>query len=212
MSMVSLSKLKTGLNACQTGSRELEKSGCTLAKMNLHEHLAHIQQLDDDSLMHSLKRFVASSNHLTALVLAHLAEVDARGAYRLWACDTLTAYCVYELRLSEDEAQRRCRAARIARQFPVLFEMLADASNHLTGILLLAPYLTVENHRELLARARYRRKREIERLVAELDPASDVRAVVEPLRHSHHRTPVRARGTWGALVEGATGGAAFGPR
>ncbi len=34
---------------------------------------------------------------------------------------------IYELRLSEDEAQRRCRAARVARQFPILFEMLADA-------------------------------------------------------------------------------------
>src|SRR5262245_24132562 len=153
--------------------------------MSLHERIEQIHQLDDDTLLRSLKRFVGSSNHLTALVLAHLAEVDARGAYRSWACDTLATYCVYELRLSEDEAQRRCRAARIARQFPLLFDMLADASIHLTGILLLAPYLTVENHRDLLARASYRRKREIERLVAELDPASDVPAVVEPLRPSH---------------------------
>jgi len=121
-------------------------------------------------------------------VLAHLAEVDARGAYRKWACDTLMTYCVYELRLSEDEAQRRCRAARVARQFPVLFEMLADASIHLTGILLLAPYLTVENHRALLARARYRRKREIERLVAEIAPSVDVPSTVEPLGPCRERT------------------------
>jgi hypothetical protein len=113
---------------------------------------------------------------------------------------------VAELRLSEDEAQRRCRAARVARQFPVLFETLADASIHLTGILLLAPYLTVENHRELLARARYRRKREIERLVAEIAPSIDVPAIVEPLGPCRDRTPVRARAQWGALSEGAMGG------
>jgi len=149
--------------------------------MDLQSHIQQIQGLDDDSLLRSLKRHVGSSNRLNALVLAHLAEVDARGAYRQWACDTLAAYCVYELRLSEDEAQRRCRAARVARQFPVLFEMLADASIHLTGIVLLAPYLTPENHREVLARARYRRKREIELLVAELAPARDVPALIEPL-------------------------------
>src|SRR5687767_8549251 len=149
--------------------------------MDLQTQLRGIFELDDESLLRSLKRHVGSANRLNALVLAHLAEVDARGAYRHWACETLTAYCVYELRFSEDEAQRRCRAARVARQFPVLFEMLAEASIHLTGILLLAPYLTEQNHVEICARARYRRKSEIERLVAELAPSRDVPAVVEPL-------------------------------
>ena len=161
-----------------------------------------MHRLDDDSLLRSLKRHVGSSNRLNALVLAHLAEVDARGAYRQWACDTLAAYCVYELRLSEDEAQRRCRAARVARQFPVLFEMLADASIHLTGIVLLAPYLTPENHREVLARARYRRKREIELLVAELAPARDVPALIEPLSA---RVGAPQRGGWAAFAESRAG-------
>lgn len=75
--------------------------------MDLSEHLDHIHGLDDDALLHSLKRFVASSNHLTALVLAHLAEVDARGAYRKWACDTLMTYCVYELRPEFSAPARR---------------------------------------------------------------------------------------------------------
>ncbi len=108
--------------------------------MTLEQDLEHLRNFDNDSLFRSLKRHVGSSNRLNALVLAHFAEVDARGAYRDWACDTLAAYCIYELRLSEDEAQRRCRAARVEREFPVLFSMLADASIHLTAILLLAPY------------------------------------------------------------------------
>ena len=170
--------------------------------MDLRTHLRQLQALDDEGLLSSLKRHVASSNRLNALVLAHLAEVDARGAYRQWACDTLAAYCVYELRLSEDEAQRRCRAARVARQFPVVFEMLAGASIHLTGIVLLAPYLTPENHRELLARARYRRKREIELLVAELAPARDVPALIEPLAAAPARPP---RSDWAALAESNAG-------
>src|SRR5688572_32075862 len=111
-------------------------------------------------LLTSLKRLTGTSNELTAQLLAHLAEVEARGIHRNMACATLCSYCVYELRMSEDEAQRRCRAARLCRQFPVLFEMLADGSIHLTGILMLGPHLTEENHREVLARARYRRKGE----------------------------------------------------
>jgi len=111
---------------------------------------------------------------------------------------------VYELRLSEDEAQRRCRAARVARQFPVLFEMLADASIHLTGIVLLAPYLTPENHREVLARARYRRKREIDLLVAELAPAREVPTLIEPLAAGLGvRAPLR--GGWAAFAESQAG-------
>jgi hypothetical protein len=170
--------------------------------MQIMDAQYQLGDLSDDALLTNLKRFVAGSNQLTAIVLAHLAEVDARGAYRLWACPSLQAYCEYELRLSEDEAQRRCRAARVARQFPVLFEMLAEGSIHLTGILLLAPCLTVENHTQLLACARYRRKREIERLVAEVAPRPDVPARIEPLGlGSVPGACSGSPGTWSAWAE-----------
>ena len=91
--------------------------------------------------------------------------------------------------MSEDEAQRRCRAARLARQFPILLEMLAEASLHLTGILLLGPHLTDENCAQLLARARFRTKREIERLVAELAPCPDVPSRILPLHRAGAHDP-----------------------
>ena len=141
-----------------------------------------LDQIADDVLLTSLKRLTGTSNELTAQLLAHLAEVEARGIHRNMACASLYTYCVYELRLSEDEAQRRCRAARACRQFPQLLAMLAEASIHLTGILLLAPHLTDDNHAELLARARFRTKREIEKLVAEVAPRDDAPARIEPLR------------------------------
>jgi len=128
-----------------------------------------------------VKRLAGRTNTLLAELLAHLAEVEARGIHRERACASLYTYCVYELRMSEDEAQRRCRAARLARQFPALLSMLAEASIHLTGILLIGPHLTPENHEQWLARVRFRTKREIERLVAELAPAPDAPARIEPL-------------------------------
>jgi hypothetical protein len=47
---------------------------------------------------------------------------------------------------------------------------------------MLGPHLTEENHREVLARAKHRSKREIARLVRMLDPLPYVPAVVEPLK------------------------------
>ncbi len=164
-----------------------------------------LTEVSEEALLVNLKRCVGSENEITALVLAHLAEIDARGAYRQSACATLVSYCVYELRLSEDEAQRRCRAARVARQFPILFEMLADASIHLTGIVLLAPHLTQENHAELLARARYRTKRELEKLLAQVAPRADVPNVIEPLGPANDGFRRPAPSTYSSMVYGVAG-------
>lgn len=155
-----------------------------------------LAQLTDASLHSELKRLVGSTNTLTAQLLAHLAEVEARGIHRERACSSLYTYCVYELRMSEDEAQRRCRAARLARQFPILLDLVAEASLHLTGLLLIGPHLTEENHTELLARARFRTKREIERLIAEIAPCAELPSVVEPLYRAGAvgaRTPASTR-------------------
>ena len=65
-----------------------------------------LAQLTDASLHSETKRLVGSSNTLTAQLLAHLGEVEARGIHRERACSSLYTYCVYELRMSEDEAKR----------------------------------------------------------------------------------------------------------
>jgi 5-methylcytosine-specific restriction endonuclease McrA len=146
----------------------------------IHERY-RLNHLLDEALHANAKALAGRHNALTAELLAHLAEVEARGIHRERACSSLYTYCVYELRFSEDEAQRRAQAARAARKFPLLFEMLADGAIHMTGLLLLAPHLTADNQADLLARARFRTKREIERLVAEFAPRPDVPAKVEPL-------------------------------
>jgi 5-methylcytosine-specific restriction endonuclease McrA len=172
-----------------------------------------LSELSDDVLHCEVKRLAGRANTLLAELLAHLGEVEARGIHRERACSSLYAYCVYELRMSEDEAQRRCRAARLARQFPRLLAMLAEASLHLTGILLIGPHLTLENHQQLLGRVRFRTKREIERFVAELAPAPDAPARIEPLHDalpdSDPRVdavaPARTRTTWAAYVRALAG-------
>jgi hypothetical protein len=77
------------------------------------------------------------------------------------------AYCVGELRLSEDAAYKRIQAARAGRQFPALFVAVSEGRLHLAAACLLAPHLTSENVDELIERATHRRKSEVETLVAE---------------------------------------------
>jgi hypothetical protein len=89
------------------------------------------------------------------------------------------AYCVQELHLSEDAAYKRIQAARVARQFPVIFEAVADGKLHLTGVLLLSPCLTAENAESLLDAAAYKTKAEIEHLLAGRFPRPELPARIE---------------------------------
>ena len=161
-------------------------------------------ELSDDALLAGTRRLVAAANYTLAALLAHLAEVEARGIHRMRACSSLYTYCIYELRMSEDAAFRRAKAARLCRSFPALYECVAAGELHLTGLLMIGPHLTEENCGEVLARARFRTKREIAKLVRELDPLPDVPARVEPLGPSLGVATPRAP-TWSEYV------AAFNP-
>ncbi len=151
------------------------------------------EHLSDEDLHASVRTWVGRSNVALAALLAHLGEVESRGIYRNKACASLHIYCVYVLRLSEDEAYRRAKAARFVKKFPALVDAVQSGELHLTGLLLLGPHLTDANLRDVLARAKHRTKREIEKLVRQLDPLPDVPARVEPLGP---RPAGQCRNTW----------------
>jgi 5-methylcytosine-specific restriction endonuclease McrA len=141
--------------------------------------------LSDAELLANTRGLIGRSNQLLAALLAHLGEVEARCLHRTRACSSLFAYCVYELRLSEDEAVRRVTAARLVRKFPDLLDAIAAGELHLTGLLLLGPHLTRENFGDVMARAKHRSKKEIAKLVRVLDPLPDVPARIEALGPVH---------------------------
>jgi hypothetical protein len=91
------------------------------------------------------------------------------------------AYCVHELRLSEDSALKRIQAARTARRYPAIFDALAEGKLHLSAVVLLAPYLNTANADSLLAAATYKSKAEVEQLLAERFPGSESLALMEAL-------------------------------
>ena len=125
--------------------------------------LAHVR---DAVLLRDLAALVARDRVTTAMLLAHIAEVDARKLYAPAGYSSMHAYCVDELRLSEDAASKRIHAARAARRFPALLYALAEGRLHLGAVCLLAPHLTPENVVMLIEAATHKRKSEIEEWLA----------------------------------------------
>jgi hypothetical protein len=140
-----------------------------------------LTHLSDQSLLHELKTLVVQDRATTALLVAHLGEVDARRLYAPQGYPSIYEYCVRELRFSEDIAYKRIQVARAARQFPVIHPMLADGRLHLTAVVFLAPHLTRQNADELLAAAAHKSKAQIEQLLAEWFPQPDLPTLVSPV-------------------------------
>jgi 5-methylcytosine-specific restriction endonuclease McrA len=130
--------------------------------------------LSDPMLLQSAAANAGHERTATADLLADLAEIDARKLYLPTGYPSMFAFCVGELRLSEDAAYKRIAVARAARRFPGIFEAVARGRLHLTAITLLSPYLTEDTAAGLLEAAADKTKAEIEHLLAERFPKSDL--------------------------------------
>ena len=105
-----------------------------------------LKSMADDRLLEGVAVLARRSNELTAELLAYLGEVDARGLHLGEACSSLFAFCVERLHMSESAAGKRITAARFARRFPLVLEMIGRGEIHLTAVNMLAAHLTEENH------------------------------------------------------------------
>ena len=126
-----------------------------------------LSDLADDVLLRQGAASARNESASTAVLLAHIAEIEARHLYADEGHDSMCAFCVGEWGLCEYAAYRRIGAARLARKFPALFESVADGRLSLTAVNLLEPALTEENAVELIAAAARRTKRQLKDLLAE---------------------------------------------
>jgi len=138
--------------------------------------------LSDHELLDRLAALAFKEREASAELVAHLAVLDARPSlYAAQGYGSLFAYCTEALGLSEDAACNRITVAKTCRRFPAILESLASGAMSLTSIRLLHQHLTAENCEAVLAKASGRSRREIEALVAELAPRSDVPTSVRKL-------------------------------
>jgi hypothetical protein len=160
--------------------------------MNGREFWA-LNKVSDDELEARLGGLLGAGARLEARIVAHLAEVEARRLHLLAGYSSLYDYCRKRLGLSEYEAFARIAAARVARKYPVVFEMLERRELHLTAICEVRDWLTAENHRELLEAVSGKTKLQIREILAERFPQADVPASLKKLPALEPLSPGRYR-------------------
>jgi len=139
------------------------------------------RRLSDKALLAKVNMLAQGSREVTVELIVHLAELDRRKLHRGEGPGKLFVYCTAVLRFSEAAAWNRIKAARAARKFPVILDLLADGSVNLTTIRLLSPHLTPENHKALLAEATGMTRRQVDKIVARLAPKPDVAPTIRKL-------------------------------
>jgi len=150
--------------------------------------LATAVALSDHDLLARLDALAGQDRETSAEIVGHLAALEMRPAlYAAQGYGSLFGYCTHALRLSEDSACNRIAAARACRRFSAILDLRASGSMTLTGVRLLAPHLTGDNHDAVLARGANGTRRQLEALAAELAPRPDVVASVRKL----HNPPTR---------------------
>ena len=155
-----------------------------------------LKLLEDGELLVRLSKLASQSRRVESVLVAHIAEVDARRLYASQASPSMYQYCIDALHLSEAEAYLRIEAARASRRHPWVLTMLEDGRLHLSGIGVLAPQLKQLNRVDgeaLLARAIHKTKCQIKVLVAGLVPKPDVppsiRKVPEKRKQTEQEAP-----------------------
>jgi 5-methylcytosine-specific restriction endonuclease McrA len=138
--------------------------------------LAH---LSDQGLRHGLRDLIGGRSRIEARVVAHLAAIEERRLHLVDGFSSMFDFCLRQLGLSESEAYHRITAARVARQFPVVFGMIDRGEIHLSAICLLRDHLTEENHLDLLQGASGKTKLKVQELLARQFPKP---AVVDSVR------------------------------
>jgi hypothetical protein len=138
-------------------------------------------RLSNGALLERMPVLVRAERAASAELLEHLVEIDRRRLYLDQACGSLYSYCQERLGYSEDESHTRVRVARLAQKLPGVLEELRSGTIHLTGLFLLSNHLTEDNHAALLAAARGKSRRDLERLIAAWFPRPDVEQRMTPI-------------------------------
>ncbi len=153
--------------------------------VNVSQSRSAVKSLSDDALEQSLIRKLKAESTAVAEVLIDIAEFDRRRLYRPAGHPSMHSYCTCVRGMSKSDAGKKIWVARTARRFPAIFDRIAENRIHLSGMAMLAGYLTTANAAELLAAAEHKTCEEIAVLLASRFPKPDV-----PTRIARIPTPI----------------------
>ncbi|HZZ85834.1 MAG TPA: HNH endonuclease [Anaeromyxobacteraceae bacterium] len=157
----------------------------------MHEALSHrsVASLDSAALARRLGELAGAERRVQADFLLHLEAFDRRRGYLDAGYASLWEFCLKALHLREGAAGRRIAAMRVLRRFPVLESALREGRLCLSTLGLLGPVLTEENLNEVVERAAFRRRTEVDRLVASMQPRAAPKDGIRRLTGPHLTAP-----------------------
>jgi hypothetical protein len=126
--------------------------------------------LDSATLVRRLHDLAGDERRVQVDFLLHLDELDRRRAYLIAGFGSLWDFCLKALHLREGAAGRRIGAMRVLRRHPRLEPALRSGKLCLSTAALLGSVLTDENLDELVERAAFRTKTDVDHLVASIQP------------------------------------------
>jgi len=159
--------------------------------------------LDDHVLLRQFSDLIRQDREGKAELLRHIDAIDRRKLWARLGHPSLWDFLVTRHHMSEATAFKRIGAARTARRFPILFEMVGRGEIHLSGIHRLKAHLTHQNHEQVLALAKHKTIRDVEALVASLAPQPDVPTTLRALPNRNPTAQMLAAPALAAAPVGA---------
>src|SRR5262245_42901304 len=103
-----------------------QKPPCYNGSMTNNIH--PLAAMTDDELLARVCNLAQRERAATVHLIAALAELDSRRLYLGGGYSSLFTYCTQALHLSEHAAYGRIEAARAARRFPVILDLLVEGA------------------------------------------------------------------------------------
>jgi len=157
-----------------------------------------LKSLSDKELVNRLMKLVEKEQDILLEILPHLAEVDRRELYLPMGYGSLTDYCISHLGYCESSAWRRVRAARVIKDFPEVYGLLAKGRLTFSAVILASKVLKPTNKAELLPRLMGKSQSEIKKILVEYEPPHVIPDQVKP---RIVMKPVSAESTKGHLSD-----------
>ena len=129
-----------------------------------------IPVLDPLAFHAQLGRLANREHDAQAEFLFWLAEFDRRDVYLALGYSSLWAYLLDGLHFDEGQVNLRTRVVHLIQRFPMLVEPLRDRRLSMSTLVMLGPLMTEANAADLVERASYKSKSDVEKLIVSIRP------------------------------------------
>ncbi len=140
-----------------------------------------LKSISDKALISSIRKLSYTERKTVLEILVHLIEIDRRKLYLPRGYSSLYEFCTGYLGYSESTAVRRIRVARLVRDFPESYRLLASGRIAMSNVVKISGVIDAANAEELLSEIEGRSAREVDLIVSRQRPKSSIRDRVSPV-------------------------------